>query len=164
MIEVLKVVEIAQVDLNKQNIDLQLITPHKNNEFKIITDPNKLKQILLNLIKNALKFTHNGFVHFGYEHDAGQNQAEILFYVSDTGIGIPRNKQKLIFKVFSHLEDSRTKIYGGTGIGLSVANKLTTLLGGGIWVESIEGKGSTFKFTLPINATLNKKMYLKMES
>ncbi len=75
----------------------------------------------------------------------------LKFYVKDTGIGINKDKQKIIFDIFRQADDSHTRRYDGAGIGLSISKKLTELLGGNIWFESIEGKGTTFYFTMPFN-------------
>jgi CheY-like chemotaxis protein len=115
--------------------------------------------ILLNLIKNALKFTKQGFVEISCY--AESNEFEIC--VKDTGIGIPEDKQRIIFEAFRQVEDTFCRNYGGVGIGLSVCKKLTDALGGRIWVDSkpenlIEGKvgGSTFYLTLPIKEVEKK--------
>jgi PAS domain S-box-containing protein len=110
----------------------------------IYSDEQKIHQILSNLINNALKFTHYGSITFGYKI---KNDL-IEFYVSDTGIGIPQNSVEEIFDRFKREELSSSK-YEGTGLGLSIAKGLAELLGGKIWVESTEGKGSTFYFTIP---------------
>jgi CheY-like chemotaxis protein len=107
----------------------------------------RLRQILSNLINNALKFTTSGFVEFGY---VIPNNATIIFYVQDTGIGIAREKQAVIFERFRQVDDTTTRKYGGTGLGLAISKKLVELMGGKIWVESETGKGSTFFFSLPL--------------
>ncbi len=116
--------------------------------FKIKTDPMRLRQILNNLLSNAVKFTHEGYVAFGY--DVLREEGEILFFVQDTGIGIPGDKLDLIFRRFQQVDSSKTRVYPGTGLGLAISKRLTNLLGGKIWVESEEGKGSRFSFTIPL--------------
>jgi CheY-like chemotaxis protein len=123
--------------------------PDRVNFETNTTDANKLKQILINLLKNALKFTSEGYVHYGYERITENHCPYFRFFVKDSGIGIARDKQELIFDIFRQAEDCDTRKYGGTGIGLSVAKRLTELLGGRIWVESEENKGSSFFFTIP---------------
>ncbi len=114
----------------------------------IITNDNtRLKQIFVNLLDNALKFTSKGVIHFGY--DLIQN--ELLFYVKDTGLGIPKESLNLIFDRFRQADHEYTKHPGGTGLGLSICKGLVQLMGGRIWVQSIEGVGSEFFFTLPYN-------------
>lgn len=142
-----KIIQSEQQKANKDNLDLKLITPKKSEGITVITDPIKLKQILINLLKNALKFTHEGYVKYGFKID--QTNSMLEFFVEDTGIGIPKNKQELIFDIFRQVDETHTKMYGGTGIGLSISKKLVQLLGGEIKVKSIKGKGSTFCFTIP---------------
>ncbi len=115
--------------------------------YKVLTDPVRLRQILNNLLSNAIKFTHSGFVEFGY-NIAPSN--EIMFFVKDTGIGIPSDKMEIIFKRFLQVDNSKTRLYPGTGLGLAISKRLTELLGGTIWVKSEVGKGSTFYFTIPL--------------
>jgi signal transduction histidine kinase len=109
------------------------------------SDQIRIRQILGNLIGNAIKFTSSGSITAGYIHESGT----LKFYVSDTGIGIPTDKTEIIFERFRQGEESLTRNYGGTGLGLSIARHLVELLGGTIFVESETGKGSTFWFTIP---------------
>jgi PAS domain S-box-containing protein len=146
---ILEIIEVERQKTRKEHLELKLIIPPAEGDLIIHMDTVKLKQILINLLKNALKFTMNGHVHFGYKVEKDQNQTVIKFYVADTGQGIPEDKRELIFDVFRQLEDSNTRAAGGTGIGLSIAKKMTELLGGKIWVESVEGEGSVFYFTIP---------------
>jgi len=153
--DVQTVVEEKQQRNEKGNIELKLIFPPGEEDFKFKTDENKIKQILINLLKNALKFTEEGHIHFGCEIVADQILPFLKFYVKDTGIGISKDKQELIFDIFRQVEDSNTRRYGGTGIGLSVAKRLTELLGGKIWLESEINKGSSFYFTIPFEKPEN---------
>ena len=128
-----------------EGMDILFHSPFGNLPAFIETDEFRFKQIFEHLLNNAIKYTHEGFIEFGFDI----NQQEIpTFYVRDTGIGIPEDKIELIFKHFTKLED-RTKLYRGTGIGLTITQKLVNLLGGKIWVESNPGIGSIFYFTLP---------------
>ncbi|NQU53179.1 MAG: response regulator, partial [Bacteroidetes bacterium] len=149
------VIEAQQQRDNKENIELNLMLSTEEENIIISTDVNKLKQILINLLKNAIKFTHKGFIHYGYEVVAEQNNLFLKFYVKDTGIGITSDKKNLIFDLFRQADDTNTRIYGGTGIGLCVAKRLTELLGGRIWLESEVGKGSVFYFTIPVEKPKN---------
>ena len=111
-------------------------------------DPGRLRQVLVNLVGNSLKFTETGEVLLEIEAlHVGDNDCELQFMVRDTGIGIPCDKQEHIFESFSQADSSMTRRYGGTGLGLSISAKLVHLMGGHMWVESEEGKGSHFYFT-----------------
>jgi PAS domain S-box-containing protein len=118
-----------------------------DDNFAIVSDPLRFKQVMNNLIGNALKFTEKGIVEFGYEI----KKDLIQFYIKDTGIGLQRDKLNVIFERFRQGEESTTKEYGGTGLGLTISSKLIELLGGKIWVESVLHSGSTFYFTLPLH-------------
>ncbi|MBN1990455.1 MAG: response regulator [Bacteroidales bacterium] len=118
-----------------------------NDEFGILCDPFRLRQILINLLNNALKFTSDGRIEYGY---MVPNNATILFYVRDTGIGLSQEKINVIFERFRQGDETITKQYGGTGLGLAISKKLVELMGGRIWVESEPEKGSTFFFILPL--------------
>jgi PAS domain S-box-containing protein len=110
-------------------------------------DPERLRQIIVNLIGNALKFTAQGEVVLRVEvEDTIADQAVFHFSVADTGIGIPADKQKVIFEAFTQSDSSTTRQYGGTGLGLSISSQLVSLMGGIIWVESEPRRGSTFHF------------------
>ncbi|MBE0676119.1 MAG: PAS domain S-box protein [Bacteroidales bacterium] len=125
----------------------------------IKTDKEKVYAILTNLVKNAIKFTYEGSIEFGYviksdreNGSIGQSQsAELEFFVKDTGVGIPQNKKELIFERFRQGSESHNRGYEGSGLGLSISKSYIEMLGGRIWVESEEGRGSTFYFTLPYN-------------
>lgn len=131
----------------KQEVTLKKHFSVDDEGFSILCDSVRLRQILNNLLSNALKFTEKGFVEIGY---LLPNKATILFYVQDTGIGIAPEKSTLIFDRFRQADDSTTRKYGGTGLGLAISRKLIQLMGGQIWVESELGKGATFFFSLPL--------------
>ncbi|MFH1295865.1 MAG: PAS domain S-box protein [Bacteroidota bacterium] len=134
---------------NKEEIEIVFQGVPENRDFLINTDKFKLTQILMNLLKNALKFTPAGRIEYGYKPEIRDGESVLQFFVKDTGIGIPEEARGIIFDVFRQVDDSHTRQYGGTGISLSVAKKLTEMLGGQIWVDSKEGEGSTFYFTVP---------------
>ena len=117
----------------------------------LISDPNRLRQDLqINLVGNAIKFTGQGQVIVRVRPESVNNQeALILFSVSDTGIGIPPEKQQVIFEAFAQADASTTRRFGGTGLGLSISNQLVQLMGGHISIESTPDVGSTFYFTIP---------------
>jgi signal transduction histidine kinase/CheY-like chemotaxis protein/ligand-binding sensor domain-containing protein len=117
----------------------------------VVADPTRLRQILINLIGNAIKFTPRGDVSLEAALESrSQDQALLHFTVRDTGIGIAPEKQKLIFEAFSQADGSTTRTFGGTGLGLTISLRLVTMMGGRMWVESELGKGSRFHFTVPV--------------
>jgi CheY-like chemotaxis protein len=110
----------------------------------------RLRQVLLNLMGNAVKFTPAGSISVDVSVESfGERVAELRFTVRDTGIGIPVEKRKCIFLPFHQADGSMTRKYGGTGLGLAIATRLVEMAGGRIWVESQEGAGSAFHFTVP---------------
>src|SRR5579883_2880261 len=114
---------------------------------RIETDPQRLGQILKNLLSNALKFTSTGGVSVRVSTTL---EGQVAFAVQDTGIGIPREQQEIIFDAFRQADGSTHRKYGGTGLGLTISRDLARLLGGEITVASTPGKGSTFTLTLPL--------------
>ncbi|RAK02363.1 signal transduction histidine kinase [Larkinella arboricola] len=117
---------------------------------QIIGDALRLRQILINLVGNAIKFTERGevFVSIGVQRRIGDQAMELVFRVRDTGIGIPEDKLQRLFKAFSQVDSSMTRRYGGTGLGLAISERLVKLMGGTISVESQVGHGTTFAFTI----------------
>ena len=147
-----EIIKIEQLNIDKGNIAINQILPSETDQLIIYTDKSKFKQILINLLKNALKFTHEGQVNYGFTVESIEGRSMLKFFVEDTGIGIPKDKQSLIFEMFRQVEESHTRVYGGTGIGLSISKKLAELLGGELWVESDSENnrsGSIFYFTIP---------------
>ena len=121
---------------------------------RVIGDPGRVKQILSNLLGNAIKFTERGSVRLDVTVDALQDGGAALhFRVADTGIGIPADKRTAIFEPFRQVDGSMTRRFGGTGLGLAIASTLAGLMGGRVWVESEPGAGSAFHFTVPLEAT-----------
>ena len=135
---------------NSTEIKLVMKTDPEINEIHILTDSRKLKQVFIILIKNALKFTNEGYIEFGIMRFEKDDSRYLKFFVKDTGIGIERDQYNVIFNIFRQIDDTHTRKYGGTGIGLTIAQKLIEILGGKIWVESELGKGSVFYFTVPL--------------
>jgi two-component system, sensor histidine kinase and response regulator len=120
---------------------------HPEVPARVVGDPGRLRQILTNLIGNSIKFTERGeIVVYVRVREHSANRYDLEFAVSDTGIGIPAEKQKLIFEPFSQADGSTTRRYGGTGLGLTISSRIVALMGGQIAVESQVGKGSTFHF------------------
>jgi len=138
---------IAQlIKLKKENIRLIYSNEDIENDLILYSDPVRLKQILSVLLDNAIKFTDKGRVEFGFTHPS---ESEIQFFVKDTGIGLDDKYQDVIFERFRQVDEGATKKYDGSGIGLSIAKKLTELLNGKIWFESTSRKGATFYVKLP---------------
>ena len=116
-------------------------------------DPARLRQILVNLIGNAIKFTHHGEVVLRVTTEVATPQSIVLhFSVADTGVGIPLDRQKRVFEAFTQADGSTTRTYGGTGLGPTIATQLVALMGGRLWMESEVGKGSIFHFTANFGA------------
>jgi signal transduction histidine kinase len=113
----------------------------------LVSDRTKIKQILLNLLSNALKFTPEGSVEIRIRYERSHDRVTVE--VEDTGIGIPLDKQEVIFEAFGQTQSSYARQQGGTGLGLSICRRLAGLLGGTITLESEEGEGSTFTLVLP---------------
>ncbi|MBP8851036.1 MAG: PAS domain S-box protein [Breznakibacter sp.] len=144
--------EILKEQAQTKEIALIAEKPLSDTESEIYTDKTKLTQVLTNLIVNALKFTHEGSVVFGYE----LVDSKLRFYVKDTGIGISLEMQEKIFERFVQVETGMIRQYGGNGLGLSISKGFIELLGGEIWVESTPQQGSTFYFTIPYTAVNNR--------
>jgi signal transduction histidine kinase/ActR/RegA family two-component response regulator len=136
------------LDKGKENLKLIYHNENTENDIVINTDITRLKQIISILLDNAIKFTDEGVIEFGFTHP---NDKELHFFVKDTGIGIDEKHEETIFERFRQIDDGISKTYGGAGIGLSVAKKLVELLGGEIWLDSSLNRGSTFYFSLPFN-------------
>lgn len=162
-------IEAAQIDLEEIELDLcELIEKvvkflavracakdlelnchiRRGVALKLIGDPTRLRQVLVNLIGNAVKFTYRGEILVRVEKDPSDpTPGALLFSVHDTGIGIPADKRDLIFESFTQADSSTTRNFGGTGLGLTISKKLVELMGGRIWVESQVGRGSILSFT-----------------
>jgi PAS domain S-box-containing protein len=152
--ELYKFFEDTRNKLRKFDIGLILTIPDRERNTCIDTDPYRLKQILSNLLENAIKFTDKGTIEFGYHFD-DQN---VLFYVKDTGIGIPEDKTDQIFRRFGKLESSDRNLRG-TGLGLAISKNLSYLLKGNLWLESKEGEGSIFYLSLPNTSIKNEQIF-----
>ncbi|HKS97183.1 MAG TPA: response regulator [Terriglobia bacterium] len=140
--------KLLAVRASQKGIELVSAIP-PNVVDRLRGDPGRLRQILLNLVGNAVKFTERGEVVVRVEIEAAdEHSLRLHFLVSDTGIGIPPSKQEMIFQAFAQADSSTTRRYGGTGLGLAISSALVGMMGGRIWVESQPGKGSTFHFTV----------------
>ncbi|MBI5741350.1 MAG: response regulator [Nitrospirae bacterium] len=141
------VVDMLALQVSEKGVEFAYVIGH-NVPTSLRGDPDRLRQVLLNLCGNALKFTHEGeiIVSVGLKEET-DDAAVIVFSVADTGIGIPEDKKEVIFEKFIQADGSTARIYGGTGLGLSISRELVEMMGGQISVESEPGKGSTFRFS-----------------
>ncbi len=138
-----------KIALNKAHLPVIENLPLK--DYQIETDPVRLKQVLINLLNNAIKFTDNGAVEFGCEQKESNYKPVLEFYVKDSGIGIEKKHLEKIFTRFTKISNANAEtLHRGTGLGLAISRKLIELMGGVVWAESEYGEGSTFRFTIPI--------------
>jgi CheY-like chemotaxis protein/nitrogen-specific signal transduction histidine kinase len=144
-------VEYLRTTEHSKNIEFRYKSSDQLKKVVIYTDIDKLKQILRNLLNNAIKYTDFGLIEFGAEVKNNGRLAFVEFYVRDTGIGIPNDKLDVIFESFRQLDVTNKRLYGGTGLGLAITKKIVEILGGEIWVSSTPGQSSTFYFKLPYN-------------
>jgi CheY-like chemotaxis protein len=140
-------------EVESKGLQLLLRNSLPSTESIIKTDNEKVYAVLTNLVKNAIKFTFEGFIEFGYEKKGNY----LEFFVKDTGIGIPENQKELIFERFRQGNESLEREYEGSGLGLSISKSYVEMLDGKIWLVSEEGKGSTFYFTIPYNVVAEEK-------
>jgi PAS domain S-box-containing protein len=144
-----KKVLLHRENINKPGIEIIYNPDQLDANLILKTDKHRVEQVLMQLINNALKFTKKGSIEIGFMKTKFEGVPVVKFYVKDTGIGIPKDKQEIIFQMFRQVDESNTREYGGTGLGLAISKKLAEILGGEIWVESTLGEGSIFYFTLP---------------
>lgn len=142
--------EILESSAKQSKIELHFLPGMDFLDQYLIADKSKITQVLLNLLKNAVKYTSTGRITYKVQRSTAN---ELLFSVSDTGIGIPANKQQIIFEFFRQADDSHTRTFGGIGIGLAISQRIANILGGNITLESKPGEGSTFHFRVPVDAT-----------
>jgi len=136
------------------------IRENKGLPMNICTDPTRLEQCLINLISNAIKFTEEGHVYVKVSLEDKNKQPYIRFDVSDTGVGIPPEKQEKVFESFSQADGSTSRKYSGTGLGLTITRELAELLGGELTLTSKQGKGSIFSLTIPASVDVTKQPFL----
>ena len=137
--------------LKKKGINkVEIILDDNDLNETILVDHVRLRQVLTNLVSNAIKFTYKGYIRFGYTKP---DDRQLLFYVKDSGIGIPKNHLNVIFERFRQVEEHSDHNIGGTGIGLAISQSLVEMMGGKIWVESEPGIGSNFYFTISLSPT-----------
>ena len=140
-----EVTDVLRLRTREKNIELITRFAHGAPEF-VIGDPGRIRQILMNLIGNAIKFTERGHVLIDIDGEEVDGMAHLFFEVQDTGIGIPSSKLGYVFQKFAQAEESTTRKFGGTGLGLSICQSLVKMMGGTIGVRSTPGEGSTFSF------------------
>lgn len=146
----------------KQNKDhIKIIYYNQDSEVltNLNTDKFRLKQVIIHLMNNALKFTDRGIIEFGFKISTD----EIIIFVSDTGIGIPQNKYDVIFDLFRQAEEGSTRRFGGTGLGLTISKSIIEILNGKIWLESKIENGSSFYISLPYDVSINENKIIPNE-
>ncbi len=140
-------VKLLAVRAQQKDVELVCDIPPDVPE-KLVGDPGRLRQIVVNLVGNAIKFTDRGEIVVRVETEfPGEDELALHFAVADTGVGVPEEKRGLIFEAFAQADTSTSRRYGGTGLGLAISSRLVDMMGGRIWLESEVGKGSTFHFT-----------------
>jgi signal transduction histidine kinase/ligand-binding sensor domain-containing protein/CheY-like chemotaxis protein len=140
----------------KKSLEIRVVMPPEG-QIILQTDSVRLQQIFINLLGNAVKFTHEGFIEFGVKEV--KSGYEVILFVRDTGIGIEKKYQQKIFDRFYKVDDDKSTLYRGTGLGLSITKHLVEILGGKIWLESEPGRGSEFLFSIPYNTSPEDKDY-----
>ncbi|WP_445454406.1 ATP-binding protein [Flavobacterium sp. 25HG05S-40] len=151
--------ETVKVTIQNKDIDFKLIKSKSQAKFNIVTDDIKLKQVIINLLTNAIKFTEQGSVSFGFEID--EDQQLIHFTVKDTGLGIDEENHKNIFDRFKRVDSDISIKVGGLGLGLAISKAYIDLLGGSITLESTVGEGSTFYFSIPLQYSVAEHITVK---
>ena len=144
---VLEAVRVLAVSAHKKGLEL-VANVHSDVPARIVGDPTRLRQVIINLVGNAIKFTEHGEVSLDVSIDQQTEHSVYLrFSIRDTGIGVPPDKQQAIFEAFSQADVSTTRRFGGTGLGLAISARLVQLMDGKISLESTLGVGSVFSFT-----------------
>ena len=152
-----EIFDLFAVQAEQRNIDLVYWMDEKVPHM-VVVDATRLRQVLVNLISNAVKFTEHGEIHIEVSKASEKDgKVELLFSVGDTGIGIPSDRIHKLFIPFSQVDSSTTRKYGGSGLGLAICSRAVALLGGNMWVESKYAEGSTFSFTINV-AEYNKDL------
>ena len=156
----LRIESFFRIEAKKKGLRLHCTTGLSDTESTIATDSVKLNQIMTNLIQNALKFTNKGGIDFGYS----RKENILEFYCIDSGIGIPASKKDKIFDRFHQVDTSLTRAHEGSGLGLSISKAFVEMLGGELNVQSVEGAGSTFTFTLPYTPLITPNLSTSTQS
>nr|WP_256367562.1 MULTISPECIES: response regulator [unclassified Lentimicrobium] len=152
--------EFFELEVNNKGMKLEFHADLKDEDSFVKTDNSMLVSIITNLVKNAIKYSENGIIKFGYQ----QKSDSLLFFVKDEGIGISKEKQDSIFNRFTQEKQDKSKVVEGSGLGLSISKAYIELLGGKIWVESELGKGSCFCFSHPHDKARNDKEPINKKS
>jgi len=151
-------------DAEKKGLSLQILTDETDSPFLVRGDEFRLRQILVNLIGNSIKFTQKGSITLQLFHkNRPENQVELYFCVSDTGIGIPQAKQENIFDSFTQADSGTARQFGGTGLGLSITRQLVEMMGGKIRIDSTKGKGTDVNFSIVLKRGDKKNIPLEKE-
>jgi len=150
MIEVQHILKNELKEKNKEHIKLNF----QFEEHKFLSDDLRIKQIITNLGTNAIKFTEKGKIDVVCRMVVENENDYLLFSVKDTGIGISKEKQELIFERFRQADQAHSRLFGGTGLGLAISKGLTHLLNGKIWLESESGGPTTFYFVIPFSPVI----------
>jgi two-component system sensor histidine kinase/response regulator len=155
-------IELLAARASSKGLELNMLVPYQL-PCLLRGDPGRLRQVLMNLVGNALKFTEHGEVSLtvGLEHEA-EDEVELLFQISDTGIGIPDEAQARLFQPFSQADTSTTRKHGGTGLGLAISKRIVEQMGGKITLTSRAGEGSTFSFTAKLQKQTTSKRELEV--
>jgi len=154
---------LLKIEADKKGLEFKIIA-EDDIPSEIRSDPARLRQCLLNLLSNSIKFTSAGHIYLRVSRPKNNQKSMIAFAVEDTGIGIPEDKHETIFDAFSQVDGSTTRKYGGSGLGLAITKELTMLLGGKLTLESELGKGSVLTMTIPINHTVADKPQEKSDT
>jgi CheY-like chemotaxis protein/nitrogen-specific signal transduction histidine kinase len=159
--ELINSYKMAENFLNNTNLELKLNIAENLKDVKVLTDKDRIEQILINILTNSIKHTKKGFIELGLVRNKDNDSDMLEFFIRDTGIGIPEEKHHLIFQRFRQIEEGG--FHQGSGLGLSIARGLVKLLGGDIWFESQIGKGTTFHFTIPYKSSSAKNEQTRFE-
>lgn len=149
--ELLDIFNSERENLGNHNIKIIAEKEYAFKDLSIYSDANRIRQVLFNLLTNALKFTIKGFIKFGYYVEG----SDLVFFVKDTGIGLTQFEKEIIFERFRQADEKSTRRYGGSGIGLTISKGIVENMKGKIWVESEKDKGSVFYFTVPYHPVQN---------
>jgi signal transduction histidine kinase len=158
------VASLAKTKSEEKGLEFRVLPVGQRLPARIVTDPTHLRQCLLNLVGNALKFTEQGHIHLRVSLGQIDDQTGICFAFEDTGIGIGPDRQRTIFESFTQADGSMTRKYGGTGLGLTITKQLAELLGGKLTVISEVGQGSTFTLMIPAGLDTTKEQSLDVDS